>query len=187
MKDIHDVFSELISKYIDFYMTKMEFEEAWKKIEKEMSRRYKTRGKELCSSKEEIDEIIEWFKIGKTKREEELENKIKELEETIKEYEYKETCLNTKISDLELKLTSKDHLEETSKELKRKLDRVEERLRVYEDREIEACAKENRRFRAYEEYVNSWEGSNDWADCVSGAFERDAEERRELERVERLF
>ena len=41
MKDITDVFSEVIDKYIDFYMTKEEFNRAWKKVTKEMSHRYK--------------------------------------------------------------------------------------------------------------------------------------------------
>ena len=187
MKDIYDVFSEVTSKYVDFYMNRIEFEEAWKNVTKEMFRRYKTRGKELCSSKKEIDEVMDWFKIGKTRREEELEKKVKELEEIIKEHKRKEDNLNTKISELERKLISKDKFEEASRGLKKKLNRVEERLREYERKEIEECARLNRRFRAYEEYANSWEGINDLAASAREAFSNDAEERRELERLERLF
>ena len=58
MKDVTDVFSEVIHKYIDFYMTKEEFNRAWEKVTKEMSRRYKKRGKELCESKKEMGKYL---------------------------------------------------------------------------------------------------------------------------------
>ena len=83
MKDIADVFSEIIDKYIDFYMTEEEFNCVWGKVTKEMSRRYKKRGKELCESKEEIEYTIKWFDISKTKREVELENKLGEIKTKI--------------------------------------------------------------------------------------------------------
>ena len=187
MKDIHDVFSEVISKHLDFYMAEKEFEEAWEKVTKEMARRYKVRGKGLCSSEEEIRGVRDWFKIGKTRREDELEKRVKELEETLKEYEDKELSLNRRITDLESRLKTKDSLKESSRELKMKLDSVEKKLRKYENREIEACAKENRKFRAYEKYANSIEGISEWGDYVSEIVRCEAEERREWEKAERLF
>ena len=187
MKDIYDVFTEITSNYIDFYMTKKEFDEAWKKVTKEMSIRYKKRGKELCSSKEEINDVIEWYNIGKTEREVELEKKVKELEEKIKEYESEVTHLNTKVSNLEYKLSSKKHTESEKVELEKKVNRIERKLKEYENKEIEACAKANRKFREYEAYDNSLRGISDWADHVREVVRCEAEERREMEKLERLF
>ena len=136
MKDIYDAFSEITSNHIDFYMTKKEFDEAWKKVTKEMSIRYKKRGKELCSSKKEIDDVIEWYNIGKTKREVELEKKIKELEENIKEYESKITHLNTTISNLERKLSFNKNTESEKVELEKKVNRIEKKLKEYTNKEI---------------------------------------------------
>ena len=191
MKDINDVFSEVIDKYIDFNMTKEEFDVAWEKVTKEMSRRYKKRGKELCSSKEEIDDVIEWYNIGKTEREVELEKKVKELEEKIKEYEVEATRLNTKVSNLEYKLSSKKNTESEKIELEKKVNRIERKLKEYEnkeiEKEIEACAKANRKFREYETYANSPKGISDWADHVREVVRCEAEERREMEKLERLF
>ena len=182
MKDIYDVFSEIISNYVDFYMTKKEFDEAWKKVTKEMSIKYKKRGKELCSSKKEIDDVIEWYNIGKTEREVELEKKVKELEEKIKEYEIEVTRLNTKVSNLERKLSFNKNTE-----LEKKINRIERKLKEYTNKEIEACAKENRRFREYEEYANSVKGINEWGDYVREIVKCEAEERRELEKLKNLF
>ena len=191
MKDINDVFSEVISKHLDFYMTEKEFEEAWEKVTKEMARRYKTRGKELCSSEEEIRGVRDWFKIGKTKREEELEKKVEELEEKIKEYEVETTRLNTKVSNLEYKLSFKKNTESEKVELEKKVNRIERELEEYKNKkikaEIEECAKANRRFREYEEYANSPKGISDWADYVREVTRCEAEERREMEKLERLF
>ena len=185
MKDIYDAFSEITSNHVDFYMTKKEFDEAWKKVTKEMSIRYKKRGKELCSSKEE--DVIEWYNIGKTEREVELEKKLKELKENIKEYESKVNRLNTTISNLERKLSSKKNTELEKVELEKKINRIEKKLKEYTNKEIEACAKENRRFREYEAYANSEKGINDWADHVREVVRCEAEERREMEKLERLF
>ena len=187
MKDINDVFSEVIDKYIDFNMTKEEFDVAWEKVTKEMSRRYKKRGKKLCFSKEEIDDVIEWYNIGKTEREVELEKKVRELGEKIKEYEVETTRLNTKVSNLEYKLSSKKNTESEKIELEKKVNRIERKLRKYENKEIEECAKANRRFREYEAYANSPKGISDWADHVREVVRCEAEERREMEKVERLF
>ena len=168
-------------------MTKKEFDEAWKKITKEMSIRYKKRGKELCSSKEEINEVVEWYTIGKTEREVELEKKAKELEEKVKEYEQEVTRLETKISNLEYKLSFNKNTESEKVELEKKVNRIERKLKEYENKEIEACAKENRRFREYEAYDNSLKGISEWADHVREIVECEAEERREMEKLESLF
>lgn len=45
-------------------MTEEEFNRAWKKVTKEISHRYKKRGKELCESKEEINYCMKWFDVG---------------------------------------------------------------------------------------------------------------------------
>jgi len=177
MKDIYDAFSDIISNHVDFYMTKKEFDEAWKKVTKEMSIRYKKRGKELCSSK---SDVIEWYNIGKTEREVELEKKVKELESEI-------THLNTVINNLEYKLSSKKDTESEKVELEKKVNRIERKLKEYENKEIEAYTKENHRFREYEEYANSPKGISDMADNAREAFTCDAEERREWEKLERLF
>ena len=63
------------------------FDEAWKKVTKEMSIRYKKRGKELCSSK---SDVIEWYNIGKTEREEEQKHeevKLKKEKNILKSVE----------------------------------------------------------------------------------------------------
>lgn len=187
MRDIYDVFSDIISNYVDFYMTKKEFNEAWKKVTKEMSIRYKKRGKELCSSKEEIDYVIEWYDIDKTKREVKLEKKVKELEEKIKEYESEITHLNTVVSNLKYKLLFNKNTELEKVELEKKVNRIERKLKEYENKEIEVCARENRRFREYETYANSIKGVSEWGDCVREVVRCEAEERRELEKLERLF
>ena len=187
MRDIYDVFTEIISNHVDFYMTKKEFGEAWKKVTKEMSIRYKKRGKELCSSKKEIDDVIEWFNIGKTEREVKLEKEVKELEEKIKEYEVEVTRLNTKISNLEYKLSSKKNTESEKVELEKKINRIERKLKEYENKEIEEVDKDNRRFREYEKWANSIEGISEWGDYVRDIVECEAKERREMEKLERLF
>ena len=191
MKDINDVFSEVIDKYIDFNMTKEEFDIAWEKVTKEMSRRYKKRGKELCSSKKEIDYCMKWFDIGKTKREVELEKEVEKLKSKLEEYEVETIRLNTKVSNLEYKLLSKKNTESEKIELEKKVNRIERKLKEYEnkeiEKEIEACAKANRKFREYEAYANSPKGISDWADHVREVVRCEAEERREMEKVERLF
>jgi len=187
MKNIYDAFSEIISNHINFYMTKKEFDEAWKKVTKEMSIRYKKRGKELCSSKEEIDDVIKWYNVGKTKKEVELENKVKELEEKIKGYESEVTRLNTKVSNLEYKLSSKKNTELEKVELEKKINRIEKKIREYENEKYEEVDKDNRRFREYEKWANSIEGISEWGDYVRDIVECEAKERREMEKLERLF
>jgi len=187
MKDITDVFSEVIDKYIDFYMTKEEFNRAWEKVTKEMSRRYKKRGKELCESKEEIEYTIKWFDIGKTKREVELEKEVENLKSKLEEYENEMVYLNTKIKNLKFK--EKEYKKEIKNfsNMDKRLTKVEYSINRKNDEEIEKCARENRRFREYEEYANSYEGRKEWSDYVDSCFRRDAEIRREEEKLERLF
>lgn len=190
-KDILDVFSEVISKYVDFYMTEKEFNEAWEKVTKEMSRRYKKRGKDLCSSKEEINEAIEWFYIGKTKREIKLEEKIKKLEKKINNYELEENRLKTRIKNLEYKLSLKTSALEKDAhaklELEKKVSRIEKKIREHESKEYEEVAKANRKFREYEEWANSIEGISEWGDHVRDIVECEARERKAMEDLERLF
>ena len=187
MKDITDVFSEVIDKHVDFYMTEEKFNRAWEKVTKEMSRRYKKRGKELCESKEEIDYYMKWFDIGKTKREVELEKELEEIKNKLKEYENEICYLNTKIKNLEWKEKEyKKEIKNFSKTDKR-LSKVENYIGRKNDEEIEKCARANRRFREYEEYDNSYEGRKEWSDYVDSCFRRDAEIRREEEKLERLF
>lgn len=190
-KDILDVFSEVVSKYVDFYMTEKEFNEAWKKVTKEMSRRYKKRGKELCSSKEEINEAIEWFYIGKTKKEIKLEEKIKELEEKINNYELEENQLKTRIKNLEYELSLKTSALEkdahTKLELEKKVSRIEKKIKEHENKEYEEVAKANRKFREYEEWANSIEGISECGDYVRDIVECEARERKAMEDLERLF
>ncbi len=190
-KDILDVFSEVISKYVDFYMTEKEFNEAWEKVTKEMSCRYKKHGKELCSSKEEINEAIEWFYIGKTKREIKLEKKIKEFEEKINEYELEENRLKARIKNLEYELSLKTSALEKDAyvklELEKKVSRIEKKIREHESKEYEEVAKANRKFREYEEWANSIEGISEWGDYVRDIVECEARERKAMEDLERLF
>jgi len=190
-KDILDIFSEVVSKYVNFYMTEEEFNKAWIKVTKEMSRRYKKRGKELCSSKEEINEVIEWFYIGKTKREIKLEEKIKEFEEKINEYEFEENRLKTKIKNLEYELSLKTSTLEKDAhaklELEKRVSRIEKKIREHESKEYEEVAKANRKFREYEEWANSIEGISEWGDYVRDIVECEARERKAMEDLERLF
>ena len=67
------------------------------------------------------------------------------------------------------------------------MNRIERKLNEYENKEIKACAKANRRFREYEAYDNGLRGISGGADHVREVVRCEAEERREMEKLERLF
>ena len=68
-----------------------------------------------------------------------------------------------------------------------RLDKVEKYIDKVNNEEIKRCAEANKKYREYEAYANSYEGRKGWSDYVDSCFQRDAEIRREEEKLERLF